>query len=227
MTKRLDVEIGARFNRLTVLATVADPKRCLCLCACGNRVELKYTYVRSGNTKSCGCLGRDARIARNKRNASRGGLTHSHSGKSWNAMMSRCFNEKYHDYATYGAVGIKPCAFIAESPANLIATIGERIGNQSLDRIDGSGGYTCGKCPECLSRKSPLNIRWATSVQQTRNQRSNHLLEINGLTMCFSDWAKRIGINESSLRYRIARGWTGERLISGPRRNPYACRVVA
>jgi len=50
---------GAIFNRLTVLQPHDDAGYCYCKCDCGNMVVTKYTYIRNGDVKSCGCLKKD------------------------------------------------------------------------------------------------------------------------------------------------------------------------
>jgi|GEM_PF-1805722 len=62
MTRRLDLT-GARYGRLIVLEEV-EPRgkyrRYLCQCDCGNKTVVNMNDLRSGNTKSCGCLHKDA-----------------------------------------------------------------------------------------------------------------------------------------------------------------------
>lgn len=54
--------IGKKFNKLTVISENKEvtPRKLLCQCDCGNIVTVKKTQVLSGNTKSCGCLKREA-----------------------------------------------------------------------------------------------------------------------------------------------------------------------
>lgn len=54
--------IGKRFNRLIVLERVIDKDGCVmwkCKCDCGNIIITRGSSLRSGHTKSCGCLQRD------------------------------------------------------------------------------------------------------------------------------------------------------------------------
>lgn len=59
----LTVNIGDRFGLLTVVARVEDgPRRqvrYLCRCDCGNELEILAGSLRTGATKSCGCLRRE------------------------------------------------------------------------------------------------------------------------------------------------------------------------
>lgn len=201
-----------RFNRLVVV--VDRGKKIDCICDCGSSVtKIRYDVIR-GFIKSCGCLHRDKVIARNKATAKRDGLTHTYTGRSWSAMMSRCYNAKYHDYAAYGGVGIIACEFIKATPLNLLLLIGERPISHSIDRVNNFGSYTCGQCSECLINNWPLNVRWASATQQGRNQKTNRMITIRDKTMCLADWSDHSGIPYSTLIARIARGWAGEKLIS-------------
>ena len=55
---------GKKFGRLTVIGMADSIKRpngkrmgvCLCVCDCGNKLEVPSCALKSGNTKSCGCL---------------------------------------------------------------------------------------------------------------------------------------------------------------------------
>ena len=52
-------EIGNRYGKLKVIDMLKDPRdnkiKCYCQCDCGNRVYVPGTYLRDGNTRSCGC----------------------------------------------------------------------------------------------------------------------------------------------------------------------------
>jgi hypothetical protein len=51
--------IGARFGRLVVIARLGAEYRhslWLCRCTCGHQCEVRGANLKSGHTKSCGCL---------------------------------------------------------------------------------------------------------------------------------------------------------------------------
>ena len=51
---------GKRFGRLTVLKRVGTIERrpiWRCRCDCGRKTDVRSSDLKSGNTKSCGCLG--------------------------------------------------------------------------------------------------------------------------------------------------------------------------
>jgi len=68
--------------------------------------------------------------------------------------------------------------------------------NTQLDRIDNNKGY------------SHRNCRWATIEQQMNNTSQNKFLTHGGCTMTVTQWARKKGINNATLRSRIKRGWS-------------------
>ena len=54
------IDLTGKYGRLTVLERAEDDKwnhrRYLCRCECGNEVVVDRSNLRSGNSKSCGCL---------------------------------------------------------------------------------------------------------------------------------------------------------------------------
>lgn len=222
-----DVKIGDRFGRLCVIGFKHDHGRFMMRCDCGAELNRPACMVLSGGIKSCGCLNRDVLIARNKSKdfAIRGGLSKTLTGASWLSMIARCYRKTATKYPVYGAVGIVVCEYLRASITNLVEMIGYRPEGHSIDRINTLGSYTCGKCSECLSMGWEMNIRWATSKQQSRNQTTNRLVTINGETRCVAEWSERCGISQGALLMRLRLGWEGEKLLSSltpsyPRRKP-------
>ena len=76
---------------------------------------------------------------------------------AWAAMINRCTNPNNTSYARYGALGITVCDRWRQDFYNFLADMGERPKGMTLDRIDGTKGY------------SPDNCRWADSKTQRAN----------------------------------------------------------
>lgn len=51
--------VGHRFGRLIVLSRSTTSAKWVCRCDCGNLVEVTTTHLKTGHTKSCGCLQKD------------------------------------------------------------------------------------------------------------------------------------------------------------------------
>lgn len=102
--------IGETFGRLTVLGPgpargTRKQRFWLCRCVCGREVSARAASLRSGETKSCGCLKRDLYGSHNRVHGGHRRPEYS----SWEHMRSRCRNPKHPKYRLYGGRGIKVC----------------------------------------------------------------------------------------------------------------------
>lgn len=77
--------------------------------------------------------------------------------------------------------------------------------SHSLDRFpDQNGNY------------EPGNIRWATSKEQCRNKRNNHLVEYLGEKLPLAVWTERFGFRKMTIRNRLVSGWSVEEAMTTP-----------
>ena len=114
-------------------------------------------------------------------------------------MKSRC-NAK--DNPHYGKRGITVCARWKDSFKDFYEDMGERPSDRhSIDRIDNSIGYT------------PDNCRWTTLDVQVNNRRTNLPITYNGGTMNLGQWAKKLNIGATTLRWRL-RNWPTDRCFT-------------
>jgi len=195
---------GTRFGRLVVLRVAGrGPTRWECVCDCGALCIAIGHKIKSGHTKSCGCLRKET-IAEIGRASS----THGMNGKTeysiWQNMKDRCLNPRSKDYANYGGRGVSVCEKWLTFEGFF-----EDMGNRpslehSLDRIDNDGHY------------SKENCHWATQRQQHRNKRTNKIIEFNGESLCAIEWAERLSMPDSTLHSRLDRGWSVERALTEP-----------
>lgn len=182
---------GQRFGKLTVVRLA--PKRgaytCwLAQCDCGNQSVVKAINLRTGETKSCGCIRRP----------------HGRSGTAinsvWKAMWARCVNPRNRNYRHYGARGIRVCERWRRFEV-FLADMGERPDGTSIDRIDNDGNY------------EPKNCRWATRAEQDGNRTVSIRVVHDGRDLCLSQWARELGFNPETIRRRYVRGLRGSDLF--------------
>jgi hypothetical protein len=148
---------GRRFSRLVAVkfhGNTPSGAKWECLCDCGNRKIVTRYQLRSGGTKSCGCLNRDKIVQRNFKH----GLTNAPEYPVWANMRQRCVNPKNKAYKYYGGRGIKYCERW-ESFSNFLADMGKRPDGLTLERINTNGNY------------EPSNCKWATWSEQRKSQR--------------------------------------------------------
>jgi len=179
----------------------------VCRCECGEYVLARVVHLKKGHTASCGCRQRYSAAQVNRKH----GMAGCPEYCSWAAMIQRCTNTNNSTYSDYGGRGIMVCDRWLDPEngfANFLADMGLRPSPEhSIDRIDVNGNY----CPE--------NCRWATRIEQQRNQRSNCRLEHNGVIMCVTEWAESLKMTPSTLYSRLRRGWSVEKAIATPVKN--------
>jgi len=152
------------FGRLTAIEHTGQRNRhgqslWLCKCECGNKIVVAGNDLRTGHTKSCGCLQRDTVRKLSAVHGHRPGIAPSPTYVTWGNMIQRCENTKHPDYRLYGGRGIAVCAEW-HNFKNFLTDMGERPPGRSIDRYpNGSGNYEPGNC------------RWATAKEQTNNRR--------------------------------------------------------
>ena len=198
---------GMKFNRLTVLQRVANKGykvQWLCACECGNLITCRTQSLKSGHTKSCGCLARETIIQMH--------VVHNESKTRlyniWHSMIARC-NDKNN--SRYGGRGIAVCGEWATdflSFRNWALKNGYEDG-LTIDRIDIEQNY----CPE--------NCRWATMKVQQNNRCNTIQIEYDGEIKQLAIWADEVGMQYRTLYNRIfVRKWSIEDALTKPVRKP-------
>lgn len=143
-----------RFGRLVAQSVSHQVKKTFfwnCLCDCSNKCIVSGSRLRSGQTKSCGCLTKSQK-----------GLSATGAYRSWDAMNQRCYDKNVPHYQRYGARGITVCDRWKKSFLNFLEDMGTRPFGKTLDRIDNNGNY----CKE--------NCKWSTYSEQALNQRKRN-----------------------------------------------------
>ena len=160
---------GKKFGRLLVTefsgfhTYPTERKACWrCICDCGNTVIVQAGNLKSGATKSCGCLQSERTSQANFKHGQSGGRLYA----VWDAMIQRTTNPKSMSYKNYGARGIRVCeewknsfnSFYKWAMSSGYIPDAKR-GDCTIDRIDVDGDY------------SPNNCRWVDMTMQAHNKR--------------------------------------------------------
>ncbi len=198
--------ISKRFGRLVVHSYAGLRNGLLywhCVCDCGNRNTVRGGHLKQGKINSCGCIVRTL-----------DGLSVKHPAlfAVWKAMHARCYNPKNKKFNSYGARGIRVCERWNRSNPhgleNFLSDLGPRPPKHTIERIDNNGNY------------EPLNCRWATRKEQCNNTRTNHRIEINGVSKTISQWAREASVSRRAVGMRIKQGWPVRAAIFAPRQVP-------
>ena len=211
---------GQRFGRLLVVAMMGSRNRkTWWLCDCGQFTLTMITYLRKGETKSCGCEG------------PHGPITHGMNGtpahQRWKSMNQRCHDPNHADYQDYR--NRRPCQRWASFEA-FFADMGHPPSpRHSIDRIRNGDGYWCGKCAECVELNHSFNCRWATSKEQSRNRSNNRMVTHQGQTFCAAEWAERLGMPYKTFHRRLQRGMSISQMLtlSPPYSSPASRRIFS
>lgn len=198
---------GKKYGRLTAIKRIESSLDVrpvwLFQCECGNTHIARGADVRSGKIKSCGCLNREKAIGKlplMHAAATTHGQSRTSIYKIWYGMKGRCYTKSNTCYPRYGAKGITVCKEWLDDPEAFIkwALANGYKKGLSIDRIDGTKGY------------SPDNCRFITQSEQMRNISCNVKITRNGATKILADWAKETGIHRDTIEARLKRGLTPE-----------------
>ena len=163
----------------------------LCRCECGNEKIVAARQLKSGQTKSCGCLHR------------KHGQFGTRLYHIWNRMKDRCYNENHKSYKDYGGRGVVVCDEWNDFKCFEEWAITNGYDDDlTIDRIDVNGNY------------EPSNCKWSTKKEQANNKRNNHFVTCNGERRTITEWAEITGVTTQTIYKRLRRGWSPERAVS-------------
>lgn len=173
-----------------------------CGCGCGNRIPefdsrgRQRVYVRGHGTKR-----------------SLPELKYRKIYRSWSGMKTRCLNPNNFKYKDYGGRGITICPRWFKFDNFYKDMQGSWEEGLSIDRVDNSRGYYKENC------------QWSNDFQQANNKRNSRVLTYNGVSKTLSEWARDLGLNQStlSMRYHTYR-WSVEECLTQRRRNGHITR---
>ena len=209
MGKPILLTKGMRFGKLTVLEFSHRKKRSngyyrnywLCKCDCGNEKIIEESHIKSGHTKSCGCLNIEKFKNFNH------GKSNTRLYKIYNDIKKRCLNKNCKNYKDYGGRGITMCDEWLNDFMNFYNWSMENgyKENLTIDRIDVNGNY------------EPSNCRWVTMKIQQNNKTNNHLITYNNKIQNIMLWCMELNLDYYTILQRIKKlKWDIDRVFLTP-----------
>jgi len=193
---------GKTFGRWTVLFYLGKTKNMTmwqCRCACGTERFISVSNLRSGMSRSCGCLKSEMISQRSRTH----GMGQTVEYSAWIGLRDRCNNPKNSKWIGYGGRGIKVCERWQTSFENFYEDMGPRPSRRhSVGRRDNDGDY------------DPHNCSWETPEEQRVNTRRNVHVEWNGQRMILADAIRLSGLAPKLVDNRLRRGWSLERALT-------------
>lgn len=190
---------GQTFGRLIVIeagppepATSRIFYTSIARCDCGSIVCVRNGNLTSGQTKSCGCLRKEATAQRQRIHgqAAVNGRTRTYA--AWRNLIERCYRSNNPQFENYGGRGITVCDEWRHSYTAFYAYMGDCPPGLEIDRWpDKNGNYEPGNC------------RWATETEQSRNRRNNIPISVHGFTGCLSAACEFFGVKYRRAYYLI------------------------
>jgi hypothetical protein len=152
--------VGQKFGRLVAtekLERINKITKYKCLCDCGNNCVITYNNLKTGTTRSCGCLRRDACKERERRK------NHPTHGRVLSYYKRNAKNRNLEwnlDLDDFTKIINGDCYYCGAKPYTRMFT-GKEISYNGIDRVDNSTGYeiknvvTC--CWQCNTAKNDLS----------------------------------------------------------------------
>jgi len=198
---RVEYYIGRQFGDLIYLgdATSVNGRRMSNFkCYCGTEFNCQLFKVKSGKTKSCGCLQRKATGDANRIH----GLKNHELYGVWSGMKARCYNIKTKQYNNYGGKGVIVYREWADNFMvfyNWAIVNGWKQGLQLDKDIKGTGLLY-----------SPEMCCFVTPKENSNKRGSSRYITYNNETKTVSQWAEYFNLSLKNLYQRLSRGWSVE-----------------
>lgn len=159
---------GKTYGRVVVLRrNITDRHRhatWVCQCSCGIVFVASGINLRTGNTKSCGCLRSEvAKVLSWKHGHtanSKGKVSMSKTYRSYRRMRDKCYNQKTEGYNKFGKRGITVCDRWKDDFRTFLADMGEMPPNTRLVLKEGAHIF------------SPDTCLWKVKLSRVKEQKT-------------------------------------------------------
>jgi len=161
---------GKRFGRLLVIKYSHKKEGHIfweCNCDCGRIHITRGGSLRSGATKSCGCLRKEDKLG-NIRNFKHGLTKHPLYGV-WKLINRRCYDINDRCYNIYGGRGIIMCDEWKNHVTSFVSWAVENGWKKGLqiDRINNDGNYEPSNCRFVTPQENVSNSRLLRSTNKS------------------------------------------------------------
>ena len=203
--------LGKRYGRLVVIGFEHEPRKWKwrCECDCGKITMVSPGDVKSGKTRSCGCLHDECikeRATKFKHNVYENKRLYS----IYNGIKKRCYNSHEERYKDYGGRGIVMCEEWLNPNSGFDAFVEWSLANgyteeMTIERKDVDGNY------------EPSNCEWLTLREQACNKRDTIWVDYKGEHIQLRKLCERLGVSYDTVHDRVRdRGWSIEDAVSIP-----------
>ena len=212
MGKRLEIKVGEKHNRITLLEEVephitpcgTKQRRVKCLCECGREFIACLSNILNEHTKSCGCLSKEMSSDKIRKAHKIWVSQASHTQELYpelyrilGAAIKRCTNPNDPSYKHYGGRGICVCDEWMNDRKKFVEFAlakGWKKGLQ-MDRENNNGNY------------DPFNVRFVSRSVNVNNRR-NTLRTVDGASVAdIYNTANYRAVSYSCFAKRIKAGW--------------------
>ena len=197
-------ETGTVFNELTFIKMTGKvlPKRgktALFKCSCGVVKELLLTKVKTKKTpiRSCGCI-----IHKPEHGKITHNMRYTRQYSIWRNMKARCSNKKDVCFAMYGGAGVSVCDKWKQFSGFWEDMKEEYTDELTIDRIDGTKGYSLENC------------RWATIIEQNNNKRTNRILTVGGIERTIAQWSRHNDVPQGTISSRLKKSLSHKKAVT-------------
>lgn len=199
------IEIGSKYNRITVMKDLGIIKGLRFVfgkCDCGIEKEFNWVNVKTGKSKSCGCLPIEI-------NTKHGHYSHP-LYSVWDGLIGRCYNKNHPKYYRYGGRGVRVCS---EWKNNF-----GLFYDWAIDKWE--KGLSLDKDKFSPNRVGiiycPQYCCFLTRKENSMYRENSHIVEYKGEKMCVAQLADKYGINYQTFQSRLRYGWTVEEIVTIP-----------
>ena len=206
MRPKLHVFPGERYGMWEVLTEPRylpgkTKRTALARCSCGTQKEIQLSDLVKGKTTKC-----------NKCSQGTHGKSKTPEYRVWLQIIHRCNTPTHVAYPYYGGRGVTVCARWDPSKGgsfeNFFNDVGERPG---LD-------YQLDKEAYDLNNKEygPNTCKWVPTLENCNRRNNTVFISYKGEVRSAADWARKLGINRTTLKERLRAGWSIENIMESP-----------